>query len=168
MEYTPITPFRRAMSAADVAALAPVVEPEDMPGVNKWEALRELGAARTTFELSDRELAVLQVLIGVYPETILGDHPDGLVVFPSNAAICERLNGMPCSTMRRHIARLVNAGFIQRRDSPNGKRFSRRYGDTREAFGFDLTPLVMRFAEVCDAACQPDAPRAGGFGGLRR
>lgn len=152
MEYTPITPFRRAMSAADVAALAPVVEPDAMPGVNKWEALRELSTARTVFGLSDRELSVLQVLIGFYPETILGDHADGLVVFPSNAAICERLNGMPCSTMRRHLARLVNAGFIHRRDSPNGKRFSRRYGGAREAFGFDLTPLVVRFGEVCEAA----------------
>ncbi|MEO9826878.1 MAG: plasmid replication protein RepC [Paracoccaceae bacterium] len=152
MEYTPITPFRRAMSAADLAVLAPKAEAEDVPGVNKWEVLRELSAARTTFELSDRELTVLQVLIGFYPETILGDHPDGLVVFPSNAAICERLNGMPCSTMRRHLARLVSTGFLHRRDSPNGKRFSRRYSGTREAFGFDLTPLVTRFTEVCEAA----------------
>lgn len=144
------------MSAADLAALAPAAETEASPGVksgvNKWEALRELSAARTVFELSDRELTVLQVLIGFYPETILGDHPDGLIVFPSNAAICERLNGMPCSTMRRHLARLVSAGFVHRRDSPNGKRFSRRYSGTREAFGFDLTPLATRFGEVCEAA----------------
>lgn len=75
-----------------------------------------------------------------------------MVVYPSNATICERLNGMPCSTMRRHLSGLVQAGFLVRRDSPNGKRFVRRSGGAPQAFGFDLTPLVVRFGEVCEAA----------------
>jgi replication initiation protein RepC len=47
---------------------------------------------------------------------------------------------------------LVQTGFLVRRDSPNGKRFARRYGDERVAFGFDLTPLLTRFHEVCQMA----------------
>lgn len=45
-----------------------------------------------------------------------------MIVFPSNKAICARLNGTPCSKMRRHLSRLVEAGLLMRRDSPNGKR----------------------------------------------
>jgi replication initiation protein RepC len=75
-----------------------------------------------------------------------------MVVFPSNKAICERLNGMACSTMRRHIARLVDAGLLMRRDSPNGKRYVRKHGEERVAFGFDLSPLYCRSEEVARAA----------------
>lgn len=121
-------------------------------GVNKWEVLRELGVARNSVGITDRALAVLQALLTFHPETILGGNSDELIVFPSNAAICERLNGMPCSTMRRHLSALVRAGLLVRRDSPNGKRFMRRYGEDAQAFGFDLTPLVARFSEFCAAA----------------
>lgn len=121
-------------------------------GVNKWEALRELAAARTVFGLSDRDMSVLQALVSFHQATILGGNDSDLVVHPSNKAICERLNGMPCSTMRRHLAHLVAAGIVVRRDSPNGKRYARRYGDEKVSFGFDLTPMATRFAEFCTAA----------------
>ncbi|MEX0284116.1 MAG: plasmid replication protein RepC, partial [Paracoccaceae bacterium] len=103
--------------------------------------------------LTDRGLAVLQAMISFTTATILGGNdPTPLVVHPSNKAICERLNGIPCSTMRRHLANLVQSGFLIRRDSPNGKRYVQRTGGDKTAFGFDLTPLVARFAEVCAAA----------------
>ena len=54
-------------------------------------------------------------------------------------------------TLRRHLAALVEAGLIIRRDSPNGKRYARREAtsDARvaEAFGFELTPLITRAPE---------------------
>jgi replication initiation protein RepC len=61
---------------------------------------------------------------------------------------------MPLSTMRRHLALLVNAGIILRRDSPNGKRYARkgREGAPGQAYGFDLTPLVARAAEFKELA----------------
>ena len=129
-------------------------EHADLPpeGVNKWEVLRELGVARTVIGVTDRELTVLQALLSFHPETILGGNSENLIVFPSNAAICDRLNGMPCSTMRRHLAGLLRAGLLVRRDSPNGKRYVRRHGEDAQAFGFDLTPLVARFAEFCASA----------------
>ena len=93
-----MTPFRRAADA--------VCKPLDTHGLNdgaitpvdKWEILRTLSAVRQKLGLSDRTLTVLQALLSFHPTRTLGDDgPQGLVVFPSNAAICERLNGMPLS-----------------------------------------------------------------------
>ncbi|UWR17386.1 plasmid replication protein RepC [Sulfitobacter sp. M368] len=152
MDYTPVTPFRRPMNAAILHYQAAAQQDLPPSGVNKWEALRELAAARIAFGLSDRDLSVLQALVSFHQATIVGGNHSETVVHPSNKAICERLNGMPCSTMRRHLANLVQTGFVVRRDSPNGKRYARRYGDEKIAFGFDLAPLAQRFGEVCEAA----------------
>ena len=59
---------------------------------------------------------------------------------------------MPCSTMRRHLAQLVRSGFLTRRDSANGKRYSRQEDGEKVAYGFDLTPLAARFGEIVEAA----------------
>lgn len=119
--------------------------------VNKWELLRELSKAQAAFGVSERDLTVLQGLLSFFPDDALGGNAE-MVVFPSNKAICERLNGMPCSTMRRHLARLVEAGLLQRRDSPNGKRYVRKHGEDRVAFGFDLSPLYCQSEEIARAA----------------
>lgn len=151
MEYTPISPFMRPISHAHLRV---VERPEaSVPGkpVNKWELLRELSKAQAAFGVSERDLTVLQGLLSFFPDDALGGNAE-MVVFPSNKAICERLNGMPCSTMRRHIARLVDAGLLMRRDSPNGKRYVRKHGEERVAFGFDLSPLYCRSEEVARAA----------------
>ncbi|MCA3450859.1 MAG: replication initiation protein RepC [Rhodobacter sp.] len=151
MEYTPISPFMRPISHAHLRV---VERPEaSVPGkpVNKWELLRELSKAQAAFGVSERDLTVLQGLLSFFPDDALGGNTE-MVVFPSNKAICERLNGMPCSTMRRHIARLVDAGLLMRRDSPNGKRYVRKHGEERVAFGFDLSPLYCRAEEIARAA----------------
>ena len=151
MEYIPISPFMRPISHAHLRA---VERPEaSVPGkpVNKWELLRELSKAQAAFRVSERDLTVLQGLLSFFPDDALGGNAE-MVVFPSNKAICERLNGMACSTMRRHIARLVDAGLLMRRDSPNGKRYVRKHDEERVAFGFDLSPLYCRSEEVARAA----------------
>ena len=151
MEYTPISPFMRPISHAHLRVIE---KPHaSVPGkpVNKWELLRELSKAQAAFGVSERDLAVVQGLLSFFPADALGGNSD-MVVFPSNKAICERLNGMPCSTMRRHLARLVEAGLLVRRDSPNGKRYVRKHGEERVAFGFDLSPLYCRAEEIARAA----------------
>ena len=151
MEYTPISPFRRTISHAQLRV---VERPKaSVPGkpVNKWELLRELSKAQAAFGVSERDLTVLQGLLSFFPDDALGGNAE-MVVFPSNKAICERLNGMPCSTMRRHLARLVEAGLLMRRDSPNGKRYVRKHGEEHVAFGFDLSPLYCRSEEIARAA----------------
>lgn len=151
MEYTPISPFMRPISHAHLRV---VERPEaSVPGkpINKWELLRELSKAQAAFGVTERDLTVLQGLLSFFPDDALGGNAE-MVVFPSNKAICERLNGMPCSTMRRHLARLVEAGLLMRRDSPNGKRYLRKHGEERVAFGFDLSPLYCRSEEIARAA----------------
>lgn len=150
MEYTPVSSFRRPITAIQLERHALADRPA--AEVNKWHALRNLAAARQHFGLSDRDLTVLQTLLGFHPETAIGSGSQPAIVYPSNAAICERLNGMPSSTMRRHIARLVDAGIIVRRDSPNGKRYVRYHCGAKLAYGFDLTPLAARFDEFREIA----------------
>lgn len=121
---------------------------------NKWDILRDLSVARKAFGLSDRDITVLQALISFHPETVLENKNKECVVYPSNNKICERLFGMPCSTMRRHVGNLVNAGIVRRRDSPNGKRYARYYNGEKIAYGFDLTPMLLRRSEFRDAALE--------------
>ncbi|MBY5935578.1 replication initiation protein RepC [Tateyamaria omphalii] len=149
MTYVPITPFRGTVTEVLLANEHLARTTETRPHADKWDVLRELGVAGPELGVSDRQLTVLQALLSFHPETELGGDGDAPVVFPSNASICERLNGMACSTMRRHLAGLVKAGLIIRRDSPNGKRYTNRSG---HAFGFDLSPLALRFPEICAMA----------------
>ena len=86
-------------------------------------------------------------MLTFHPETALSG--EGLIVFPSNQQLALRAHGMAPTTLRRHLAALVDGGLIIRRDSPNGKRYARkgRGGDIELAFGFDLSPIVARADE---------------------
>ncbi|WP_163851647.1 plasmid replication protein RepC [Pseudooceanicola aestuarii] len=152
MGYDPVTPFRRPVDAAHLTGQQLRQKAVPPQGVNKWESLRVLSRARRRLGVSDRDLTVLQALLSFHPDTILGATTESLIVYPSNRAICERLNGMPCSTMRRHLSHLVAAGLLLRRDSPNGKRYARSRGAEKVAYGFDLTPLAVRHVAFCQLA----------------
>lgn len=141
----------RPISRAHLHVVRTTESVEFLKPVNKWQLLRDLSKAQANFGVSERDLTVLQGLLSFFPKDALSDGAD-LIVFPSNKAICERLNGMACSTMRRHLAVLVETGLIVRRDSPNGKRYVRKHGDKQAAFGFDLSPLLYRAQEIVNAA----------------
>jgi replication initiation protein RepC len=152
MEYTPKSFFGRPVSAAlreDVRVASRCTQ------VDKWQVLDALSTARETFGLRHSDLAVLGALLSFHPQREIDLTRMAPVVFASNRVLCERLNGMPDSTMRRHLARLLDAGIVSRQDSPNGKRYVRRArdGSVLRAFGFDLTPLVARAPEI-EAAAQ--------------
>ena len=154
MEHISTTPFgRRPVSAGQLAAQqmleAPI--PDTVP--DKWTIIKELTAARLAFGVTDRDLAVLHALVSFHPHDSLADG-EGTIVFPSNAALSERAHGMAESTLRRHLAALVNAQLIIRHDSPNGKRYAARGvdGGIDRAFGFDLRPLLVRLPEIGQAA----------------
>lgn len=138
------------MDAAQLVQAQVAPPPLPAHSVNKWELLRELTIAQKAFDLSHRDLDVLQALLSFHPSNDL-DKPE-MVVFPSNRTLCERLNGMPCSTMRRHLGNLVASGLIRRKDSPNGKRYLRRGQLGGQAFGFDLSPLPRRYGEILTLA----------------
>ena len=155
------TPFgRRPMSLGMLASqqLAETIE----PGIkrNKWKLFRAICEARPALGVTDRALTVLDALLTFYPDDDISEER-GLIVFPSNAQLSLRARGMTPATLRRHLAVLVEAGLIVRRDSPNGKRYARRdgRGAVGEAFGFSVAPLLARAAEIESLAAQAVADR---------
>src|SRR5258707_10678442 len=153
------TPFgRRSLTLAHVASqmVATARPPERI--VHKWKIFHAICTARPRLGLSERSLSVLNALLTFHPETALTGEDD-LIVFPSNDKLTLRAHGMPASTLRRHLAVLVDAGLIIRRDSPNGKRYARKSGagEIELAFGFDLSPLVVRSEEFEHLAADIEA-----------
>ena len=145
MQTQPTTPFgRRSLTLAMVANQASARDFADRPGtsetvVHKWRLFRALTEAKAPLGVTDRALSVLHALLSFHQETALtlpaadrraddedGEGSAGIVVFPSNRELSIRAHGMAPATLRRHLACLVDAGLIIRRDSPNGKRFARR------------------------------------------
>jgi replication initiation protein RepC len=166
MQQAFTTPFgRRAISHAMLAgqALAGTIKPG--AEADKWRIFRALSEARARLGVSDRSLIVLNALISFHPGTQLQETGD-LIVFPSNRNLSLRAHGMAAATLRRHLAALVEAGLISRKDSSNGKRYRRKAdGDGEEgegqgeAFGFSLAPLLARADEFEALAASVRAER---------
>ncbi|WP_292312103.1 plasmid replication protein RepC, partial [Marivivens sp.] len=153
MDIYATTPFgRRPVTAGLIERAALRQQAPALPTANKWELFRELCTARKAFGLSDRDLTVLNALLTFHRGEDLSAS-EQLIVFPSNETLSSRAHGMPESTLRRHIAALVEAGIILRNDSPNGKRYAvkSRTGVLR-AYGFDLRPLLVRADEIIETA----------------
>ena len=153
---TPTTPFgRRSLKLTHVATQMAASSRAPEKVVHKWKVFHTICAARPRLGVSERALSVLNALLTFHPETALTGE-DELVVFPSNRQLSLRAHGMPASTLRRHLAALVDAGLVIRRDSPNGKRYARRgaSGSVELAFGFDLSPLVARAEEFESLAAE--------------
>ncbi len=145
--------FRTAFERPREAVQSPVEGPD------KWALLDRLTIAAEDFELSHRTLTVLKALLSFLPSRQIPSGPAG-VVFASNARLSDRLHGMPESTLRRHLARLVELGLISRHDSPNRKRFARsQRGNISLAFGFDLAPLVVQAGMIDDVAFEAEERR---------
>ena len=141
--------------------VAAQVSARDVEGkvAHKWNTFRDIAASKDALGVSDRTLAVLNALLTFLPETALS--PGQLVVFPSNKALALRAHGMTETTLRRHLAALVAAGIVIRRDSPNGKRYARKgdNGEVETAFGFDLAPVLARAGEFALLAAEAAASR---------
>ena len=156
------TPFgRRPMTLALVRRQVATAEAEKDRSVDKWKVFRDACEARALLGVQDRALAVLDALLTFHPVAELSTERP-MVVFPSNAQLSVRAHGIAGTTLRRHLAALVEAGLIIRRDSPNGKRYARKdgSGEIETAFGFDLSPLHARAEELAMMAQQVAAERA--------
>lgn len=148
------TPFgRRPMSLGQITSQAKARTMPKEASVQKWRVFQYIREARDQVGATDRSLAILNALLSFHPETTLAGDGE-LVVWPSNEQLMARANGMPATTLRRHLAVLVDCGLIIRRDSPNGKRFARksRGGEIEQAYGFDLAPIVARVEELRELA----------------
>ncbi|MBB3291124.1 MULTISPECIES: plasmid replication protein RepC [Rhizobium] len=155
------TPFgRRPMTLAMLIAQRRADHGKSVRSVDKWKIYRALCEAKPLLGVTDRALAVLNALLSFYPKSELSDDAN-LIVFPSNAQLSLRAHGMAEQTIRRHLAVLIAAGLLVRRDSPNGKRYARRNraGDLNEAYGFSLAPLLSRADEIEHLAAEVVAER---------
>jgi len=148
------TPFgRRQMTLGMITSQLTAKSAPQGATVDKWKVFHSIRDAKELLGATDRSLTLLNALLSFYLESELSTEGD-LIVWPSNEALTARANGMPPTTLRRHLAVLVDCGLIVRRDSPNGKRFARkgRGGEIEQAYGFDLSPLVARAQEFEDLA----------------
>ncbi|MBB4420792.1 replication initiation protein RepC [Rhizobium leguminosarum] len=155
------TPFgRRPMTLALVRRQIEAREIKPGKTADKWKVFRDASEARELLGLQDRSLAVLDALLSFYPDNELRQDAQ-LIVFPSNAQLTLRAHGIAGATLRRHLALLVEAGLIVRKDSANGKRYARKdkAGAIDSAFGFDLSPLLLRVDELAMMAQQVVADR---------
>lgn len=153
------TPFgRRTMTLGMLISQAAHSKLDADRSVDKWRLFRSICLARSVLGISDRALAVLNALLSFYPKNELSE-TNGLVVFPSNAQLSLRCHGMAEATLRRHLASLVAADLLIRKDSPNGKRYARKDEDGAidEAFGFSIAPLVSRAMEIETIAAEVEA-----------
>ncbi|WP_043617609.1 plasmid replication protein RepC [Ensifer sp. ZNC0028] len=150
------TPFgRRPMTLALVKNQFAAADIEEGKTVDKWKVYQDACAARSLLGVRDRALAVLSALLSFYPANDLSE-ASNLIVFPSNAQLTARANGIAGTTLRENLAILVQAGLIHRHDSPNGKRYARkdRDGTIEAAYGFSLAPLLARSEEIALLAQQ--------------
>ncbi|KFB08205.1 plasmid replication protein RepC [Nitratireductor basaltis] len=147
MAHAQISAQRAIARAASGAK--PRGESGDKKAVDKWKLIRAVTEAKQHLGLSDRTICVLEALLSFLPEREL-KASTRLIVFPSNAELSVRARGMAPATLRRHLASLVSAGLVMRRDSANGKRYARRNedGEVEQAFGFDISQLVLRSDEI--------------------
>ncbi|WP_159952385.1 plasmid replication protein RepC [Rhizobium sp. 18065] len=156
------TPFgRRPMTLALVRRQTQTADIKPGKAVDKWKVFRDASAAIELLGIQSNSLAVLDALLTFHPDNEL--RQDGqLVVFPSNVQLCLRAHSMAGATLRRHLAVLVDAGLIVRKDSANGKRYARKdgKGEIECAYGFDLSPLLARSEELAHMAQQVMADRA--------
>ncbi|MBX3575096.1 MAG: replication initiation protein RepC [Mesorhizobium sp.] len=152
--HIPTTPFgRRTMTLGMMASQALAKSAPEGSRVEKWKAFYTIRDAKELLGATDRSLTILNALLSFHQDDELSADGD-LIVWPSNEKLTERTNGMPATTLRRHLAVLVDCGLIIRRDSPNGKRFARkgRGGQIEQAYGFDLSPIVARAEEFKELA----------------
>lgn len=129
--------------------------------MSRYAYLDALRVMRRELGLSAQDLSVMSALLSFLPlrgqDGIEGPiRPDMmLVIFASNASICARCHDIDERVLRRHIARLVTAGLVQRRDSATKKRFPlRENGRIADAFGIDLRPGLFRGRDLMARAKQ--------------
>ena len=136
-----------------------LAERTDLPYPSPYELLGPVRILRKELGLTTNDLAVLTALISFLPRERRGGLDNRqfalTVVFPSNASLSERSNGLDERTLRRSLGRLSAAELIERKSSANGKRFPLRYGGViKDAFGIDLKPLIQRYDTLAMQASQ--------------
>ena len=160
--HTPTTPFgRRSLTLAHVATQIAAASRPPQNVVAKWKIFQAICRARPPLGMTERAISVLNALLSFHPETALTGEDD-LVVFTSNHQLSLRAHNAGIDAAPP-LSVLFDANLVIRRDNPNGKRYARKgaSGVIELAFGFDLSPFIVRAEEFQSLAAAVEAePRA--------
>ena len=157
MSYTQDA-FTGRTGARPISALTRHIERElaaripDAGDVDRNELYRVLDGAKTALGLSASALETLKHLISyTRPDDYKGDAKP--VAWPSNYTLAE-LAGVTESAIKARLRQLRSLALITMRDAAHGRRRGQRSdtGEIISAYGIDLSPLRIRFAELKAAA----------------
>jgi replication initiation protein RepC len=148
---------RRKLDLESLAFRSRTAEFKGLPAgvVAHYALLDTLKAAAPALGLS-REL--VELLDKLFSYTSAQDWAEGSrpIVWPSNFTLAEDLD-RSMRAIQAQIAGLVSAGLVAMKDSPTGRRYGERDATTKKltlahCYGFDLSLLAIRYAELKEAA----------------
>lgn len=121
--------------------------------VKRIEALQLAKRAAAALGLKAAKIAMIDKLFGYSPATDWNSKDASPIVWPSNETLARQL-GLSISTARHHLRGLAAAGLIAHASHPTFQRRGVRdeQGNIVEAFGIDLSPIIMRYDELLEIA----------------
>ncbi|WP_457812520.1 plasmid replication protein RepC [Sinorhizobium meliloti] len=121
--------------------------------VKRIEALQLAKRAAAALGLKAAKIAMIDKLFGYSPAADWNNKNASPIVWPSNEALARQL-GLSISTARHHLRGLAAAGLIAHASHPTYQRRGVRdeQGNIVEAFGIDLSPIIMRYDELLEIA----------------
>ncbi|WP_242013182.1 helix-turn-helix domain-containing protein [Acetobacter sicerae] len=138
-------------------------EMQPMSDAAPKDILSVLRRARSAIGLTCQQTELLAFLVSWIRPQDWGD--DGLPICAArNADIMERFD-LGRTRVKELIRSLAEGGWLICNDSPNGHRFVRRAGRSgpvTHGYGFDLSPLSRRYAELEAAALAQEERRREG------
>ncbi|WP_262298176.1 plasmid replication protein RepC [Microvirga sesbaniae] len=143
----------RPMSAAHARVERAVTEKfvNEKP-TTKSAVLYALKKAAPALKLRPTTWRLLSVLCDLSHPIDWEDRKIGPVVWPSNAALADRV-GVDVRSIQVHLRRLVQMGLITHSDSATRKRFGTRVNNRIvQACGINLTPLMIRREQFLELA----------------
>ena len=144
----------RRLAQAQWAAARLVESYAGLPeGVSKAMLLDRFERAAPRLGLHESLVRFVRALVRLTQEQ---DWTGGIyrpIAWPSNDMLGEELQRSR-TEIQRLIRAVVRAGLVHMKDSGNGKRYGYRgdRGEVVEAYGFDLSPLAVRWDEFADLA----------------
>lgn len=160
MEQNTSTPMLRHARRTNMSSLKTPARPSATDKDKRWHILDVVKACRHRLKLRDRDITVLRGLLSLLPPQA---RLDQMVVFASNRVLIDRCDGIDERTLRRRIAHLQDCGMLERRTSPNGKRYQVRnaHHDAQLTYGIDLAPLfhIQNHLEALAEECRHEAAR---------
>jgi replication initiation protein RepC len=142
----------RRLAAAQWAAARLVEAYQGLPeGVSKAMLLDRFERAAPRLGVGDGVVRLIRALVRLTQEQDWTGGRFRPIAWPSNEILGEELQRSR-TVVQGLIRQAVRLGLVHMKDSGNGKRYGFRgdQGEIVEAFGFDLSPLAVRWEEFAD------------------